>query len=90
MAALEKTRSSWKAYFRVEKMPILMELRLVEVVRTKWDHEPVPYYWTMINRVGTWPGTESDEWIEYIPPVVERPRCPGCGENERTQCWICR
>jgi hypothetical protein len=70
MAALERPMNTWSAYFRVDEMPMLMELRHVTVVRTNpWDHEPVPYYYTMVNSVGVWPGTDSDEWIEYIPPV---------------------
>lgn len=67
MAALEKTRSEWHAYFRIENMPVLMQLRRVEIVRTKWDHDPVPYYWVTVDAIGVWPGTESSDWIEYIP-----------------------
>lgn len=63
----DEKKRSWYAYFRVDTFPILMEKRRVEIVRTAWEHTD-PYYWTMINSVGTWPGTESDEWIEYIPP----------------------
>ena len=66
MAALEKPHAEWHAYFKCEHMPILMELRRVTVNRTKWDHEPVAYYWVTVNTVGWWPGTDSPDWIEVV------------------------
>ena len=67
MAALEGTRSNWRAIFIDREEGILPYEALVEIVRTKWDHESVAYFWCMKNGCGEWPGTDSDEWIEYTP-----------------------
>lgn len=73
MAASETKYPLFYAFFVDEHGS--MYAKLVEIVKTKWDHEPdCPYYWCTYNTVGTWPGTDSTEWIEYIPPdaFVER------------------
>ena len=73
MAALEKTRAAWNAQFVCDRDCGLSRsecsgytTKRVAVVRTKWDYEPTPYFWTMVDFVGVWPGTESDEWIEVV------------------------
>lgn len=63
----------WFADFRVtvSKNPrrgddYYTETRKVEIVTTDFKNAYV-YFWCTFDGVGTWPGTDSDEWIEYIP-----------------------
>ncbi len=76
MAALETRRATWNAKFQepwtcTRKGCMVLHFnvveKVVEIQRTKWDHERVAYYWCTYNTVGMWPGTDSLDWIEYIP-----------------------
>lgn len=41
----------------------------VEVQRVWWSQaDVVRYFYVTRNTVGMWPGTASDEWIEYVLP----------------------
>lgn len=48
----------------------------VNIERVSWGSDMAYYYVSEgAYHVGVWPGTASDEWIEYIPApgLVERP-----------------
>ena len=65
----ENTRG-WHAWFQEGAR---YATRKVEIVKTCYAAGAQPYYWCMVRGVGTWPGTDSDEWIEYVPAPVEVP-----------------
>ena len=53
---------AWSAYFRVEKMPILMELKPVKVYHVvcgSWT-----YFYTLGD--GCWPAFSDEAWIEVV------------------------
>ena len=54
----------------------VLQERDVNIERVWYEGENVRYFYVSHGkyRVGTFPGTASDEWIEYIPPFVEKPR----------------
>lgn len=68
MAGLDVQGRDWLAWFPVDIAPEAKVVRRVRVVKTRWDHQPeLAYFWCTYNTVGVWPGTDSNEWIEYIP-----------------------
>lgn len=71
-----KPGRSWHAYRPLCEEGHL-EIVQINIERTQYCalNEPT-YYWVTqgVGHVGVWPGEGSDEWIEYIPPLVEKPR----------------
>ena len=64
--------ANWYADFRepcmVEGFTSATKRRVRVEVSYVWG-DPTPHCWVTYDTVGTWPGTDSDEWIEYVPPV---------------------
>jgi hypothetical protein len=63
---------SWHAYLPLCEEGHL-EIAQINIERVSWSAGLTYYY---VSRgtayVGVWPGTESDEWIEYIPPPARQ------------------